>query len=789
MADDQVQSPNDKKGDAKLLEEARKRFKRAMEADDEQRKLRIADMRFHAGNSDNHYQWSEDAIRSRAPNGKLNRPMLTVNRLPQHTRQVTNEQRQNRPSIKVRAVDEKGDVKVAEVLNGVVRHVENNKNERYSGASVAYTTACEHQVIAGLGYFAIQTDYCDDESFDQDIFFRRIRNPNTIYEDPDIQTPEGRDRRFLFETDLVTEDEFERRFPDADKTEWTALSAEEYAHWYQVTEKMIRIANYWRVEESIEWLSQDADGNITRGPKKIEGAVASRKVRARKVMCYTINGTEVLERYEWPGRFIPFCRVVGNEYDIDGKVEVSGLVRNAKGAQQMYNWWQTSNAEMLGSATKSPWLTSKEAVKGHEDKWAAANQQNYAYLTYNQFDEDDRPLEKPERVAPAVPSAGYMQAMLTAADDIKATTGQYDASLGQRSNETSGRAIANRQRESDTANFHYMDNLAVAIEFAGQIIVEIAPKIYDTARVVRIIGEDGTEDYAQINPEIQRAVEQIQGGKEQYNLGVGKYDVVVTVGPSYATKRQEAAELAVQLTQANPAFGAATMDLMPKMLDMPYADEFQKRLRAMLPPQIQQAIGTEDEGEPLPPQVMMMMNQAKEAIGQAHGQLEAANAALQEKERELQALQAKASAADSATAMVKAEADIARAEADKFIAEKRVEEAALSVELAEAKATAAVAALAAERDRKAAEMDAEETQRRQDERAAILAPLNQLIEALQQSQTEMGGALAALHQQQQALAQSVVNKPGRVRIKAPSGRMYDAVRGEDGSVAVSPAAV
>lgn len=782
--------------DVKLLEEARKRFKRAVEAEDENRRLRKQDMEFHAGNSDNHYQWSDDAKRSRMPNGKLARPMLTVNKLPQHTRQVTNEQRQNRPAIKVRAVDDKGDIKVADVLNGIVRHVESNKNEKYSGAAVAYTTACEHQVISGLGYFAIATDYCDSDSFDQDIFFRRIRNPFTIYDDPDIQTPDGRDRKWLFETDLITEEEYQARFPDADQIEWSALGAEEFAHWFNVTEKKLRIANYWRVEETAQWLSLMPDGQIVKDSKKAEGAQQSRRVMDRKVVCYTLNGAEVLETTEWAGRFIPFCRVVGNEFDIDGKVEISGLVRNAKGAQMMYNWWVTNEAEFLGSSTKAPYIAAMEALQGFEEEWRTSNTQNHAVLHFNAFDEDGNPVPVPQRVAPVLPAAGFIQAKMGAADDIKSTTGQYDASLGQKSNETSGRAIANRQRESDTANFHYIDNLGFAIEFAGQIIVDLVPKIYDTERVVRIIGEDGTEDYAQIDPSMQVAVDKVLGRdgteQERYNLGVGKYDVVVSVGPSYATKRQESAELAVQLSQANPAFAAATMDLMPKMLDMPYADEFQKRARAMLPPQVQQAIGDEQGNEPLPPQAMAAIEQAKQMLGQAHGQIEALQQGLQEKESELQQAKAQAGEVDQMLAAAKTEGEQIKLEALRVekaaevqIAGMRVEEARLKLALAEQTAQHQVRMAGHEAGVAAAEKEAEmsepeegaEVEESAGHEQQEMSVLESLVGALQDIQARIAN-----------MEQQSASRPRSMRVRTPSGRLIEAAMGDDGTVSMNQVA-
>lgn len=620
MADYELKDAKEKgetKDDA-LLALAKAQFERVVTAEQENRTYMLDDFRFRAASPDNFYQWP-DAIRSKRetdPSGQ--RPCLTINKLPQHVNQVTNDIRQNRPAIKVIPVDDKADPEVAEVLNGVIRHI-----QYASDADIAYDTAADNQVVAGVGYIRVLTDYVDDESFDQDIKIERIRNIFTVYDDPDIIDPTGSDRKFLFITEMLSHKEFEAQYPDAEVVDWDVIGlGDPGARWYE--KDRVRVAEWWRCEYEMKTLHLWASGETTYDDEDavelgvaVEGEkpIKTREVNAKKVMFRKICGHQVLEESEWPGKYIPVARVVGNEYDIEGKITLSGLVRNAKDAQRMYNYWASQEVEMLALAPKAPFIGAAGQFEGYEHVWKNANTVNYAYLEYNPVvdtENGEQALPPPKRAVPPQPSSGILQAKMGAADDIKTTTGQYDASLGQKSNETSGKAILARQREGDIGTFQYVDNLSRAIRFVGRIIVDLIPKIYDTKRVARILGEDDGVDMATLDPSQQEAVRSVQDpqtGKELekiYNPGVGRYDVAVVVGPSYTTKRQEALDAMTQMVQGNPQLWQVIGDLLVKNQDWPGADDMAKRLKAMLPPQLQDKEGDEE----MPPQARQMLEQA-----------------------------------------------------------------------------------------------------------------------------------------------------------------------------------
>lgn len=594
--------PTKGNADADFLAVARARFKQSMDANSVSRASELDDLRFAAGSPDNGWQWPDQIRVGRQNDINGARPCLTINKLTQHIRQVTNDQRQNRPAIKVIPADDNGDVQVAEVYNGLIRHI-----EYMSNADIAYDTACENQVTIGEGYFRVLTDYCDDLSFEQDLKIARIRSSFSVYMDPMIQDPTGADQQWCFITETMSTDEFRAQYPKAADSDWDVQGiGDNLLQW--ITEDTVRIAEYFCYESEDVEIVLLADGTtLTKAEYDevfadfpIPPQIVNRRTSTIKKVIWTkINGAQVLERQEWMGKYIPIIRVVGNEYEVDGRMVVSGIVRNAKDAQRMYNYWVSNEAEMLALAPRAPFVVAAGQIEGFEDKWANANTTNYPYLEYNPISEEGVVVPSPQRVIPPMPSAGILQAKLGAADDIKGTTGQYDASLGQRSNETSGRAIAARQRSADVGTFHFIDNLSHAIRQCGRVLIDMIPKVYDTKRVARIIGEDGETSRVMIDPKAEapyQKVEQEDAILKIYNPTIGRYDVVVTVGPSFNSRRQEALDGMTALVQANPELWKVIGDLLVKSMDWPGSQEMADRIKKTIDPSL---LGGSDESPAL----------------------------------------------------------------------------------------------------------------------------------------------------------------------------------------------
>jgi hypothetical protein len=578
----------------------RHRLKMAQSAYSDSREDELDDLRFMAGSPDNQWQWPADVLATRGSvqGQTINaRPCLTINKLPQHVRQVTNEQRQNRPSGKVIPADDNADVQVAEIFNGVVRHI-----EYMSDADVAYDTACDNQVTYGEGYIRLLTEYCNDETFDQDIRIGRVRNSFSVYMDPTIQDPCGADAEWCFITEDILKEEYEREFPDATPISTLysqGVGDQGLSAWLQ--EDTIRIAEYfyYRHEKATLHLYPD-NQTAYRGTPQDKQLMAmfgkpirSREVDRKKVMWMKTNGYDVLQEREWAGKWIPVVRVIGNEWEVEGQMYISGLVRNAKDAQRMYNYWTSQEAEMLALAPKAPFIGYGGQFEGYEMQWKTANTTNWPYLEVNPdvTDGAGAVLPLPQRAPPPLPQTGLIQAKMGAADDIKGTTGQYDASLGMQGNERSGKAILAREKQGDVGTYHYVDNLARAIRHITRQIVDMIPKIYDTQRIARIIGVDGEVSMVKFNPSQPEPVKEIRDQmgaliEKVYNPSVGTYDVMVTTGPGYMTKRQEALDAMSMILQSNPQLWTVAGDLFIKNMDWPGAQEMAARFKKILDPKV-----------------------------------------------------------------------------------------------------------------------------------------------------------------------------------------------------------
>ena len=592
-----------------ILHQAKTAFERCSEAENHNRLTALEDIRFAKLNE----QWPDSVLKQREAE---QRPCLTINKMPAFIRQVVNDSRQNRPSIKVHPVDDMADKETAEVINGLIRNIEYSSN-----ADVAYDTSVECAVAGGFGYFRIGMDYAFDDAFDMDITIERVSNPFSVYGDPLSTAADSSDWNVGFVVNPMPRDEFKRQYEgkanvDFDSGAWEGVSDP----W--LDDDSVLVAEYWVREEIEREIVKLPDGRvfsreqIETDPDLLPVLVAmesgqitvqTRTAKSHKVMQYTVSGADVLETMEWPGRYIPIVPVYGDEFDVEGKRYFRSLIYNAKDAQRMFNYWRTTATELTALAPRAPYIGPEDAFKGNDNIWATANSKSHAFLPYKgNVPPQRQPLDSGV-------AAGALQEALNASDDMKAIIGLYDASLGARSNETSGRAILARQREGDVATFHFIDNLSRAIRHAGRILIDLIPKVYDTPRIVRILGEDGTEEAKPINQQYQKSPDEMkEPGQEQaimamHDLTAGKYDLTVTTGPSFTTRREEAAAQMTEFIRAFPPAAPVIGDILARNLDWPGADEIAKRLETINP--AKQAQG-------LPPQLMEAIKQGQQLIQQ-----------------------------------------------------------------------------------------------------------------------------------------------------------------------------
>lgn len=622
--------------DEDILEEAKEAFADARDSESDNRIAALDDLKFARLGE----QWTDAAIKLRGER----RPRLTINKLPAFIRQVVNDARQNKPSIKVRPVDNDADIHTAQVVNGIVRNIETASN-----ADIAYDTAADCAVTSSFGYFRIDVEYSHDDTFEKDLVFKPIANPFSVYGDSNSTGADTSDWNSAFVTEWIPCKEFKRKHPDADPSNWEDSGIGTMGPDWRTDDQVLQ-AEWWKREEvprkillvvTPDGHEQVIGEDVYEENKDffdvIEAKVqGEREVRSYKVKHRLLTGADVLETTDWAGRYIPISAVYGEEVNVEGKRILRSLIRDAKDPQRMVNYWKTTATELVALAPRSPWIGPEEAFQGEDsERWETANTENWDFLSY-------KGNVAPQRIPFTGIPAGAIQEALSASDDMKAVIGLYDASLGAKSNETSGKAIIARERQGDVSTFHFIDNLSRGIKHGGRILIDLIPHVYSGERIVRILGPEGQVATAKLGQRPQQDVSasppagipqkpgQMQpapgqpvpwppqapkmadGTEGAFDLSVGKYDLVVDVGPSYTTRRAEAAEQMMELIKSFPQAAPVIGDLVAKSLDWPGAQEIAERLHKMLPPQLQ----TGPDGQPLPPQPtgeMLKLQQEGEA--------------------------------------------------------------------------------------------------------------------------------------------------------------------------------
>jgi len=601
-----------------LLAKGKTAFERCQDAEKDNRLTALEDIRF----SRLEEQWPDNISRQRDTE---QRPCLTINKMPAFIRQVVNDARQNKPSIKVHPVDSGADPKTAEVINGLIRNIEYTSN-----ADVAYDTAIESSVAGGFGYWRVGMDYAYDDTFDMDLTIERVANQFSVYGDPDSMSADSSDWNVAFVVEPMRKAEFEAKYGSKKNADGDAVNVDfESDAWGDawgdagvwLDDETVMIAEWWRREEVERVIVKCSNGyvydkeefeadpdlqaGVAAGTLQI---VAERTTKSHKVTQIIMSGADILAVNDWPGRYIPIIPVYGDEIVVEGKRYLRSLIHSAKDAQRMFNYWRTTSTELVALSPRVPWVGRKGTFDSDADRWATANTTSHSYLEFD----TEMPQRQPLDVGPA---AGALQEALNAADDMKAIIGIYDASLGARSNETSGKAIMARQREGDVATFHFIDNLSRAIRHTGRILIDLIPKVYSDERIIRVLGEDGSPKSVQVNGQEPSPVIGPDGQPELdkegnpvfalHDLTAGKYDLTVTTGPSFTTRREEAAFQMTEFIRAFPAAAPVIGDILAMNLDWPGADEIADRLRSINP-------ALQNKG--LPPEVQQMIQQGQQAI-------------------------------------------------------------------------------------------------------------------------------------------------------------------------------
>lgn len=624
-----------------LLAEARERFDYSCEYNTENHDRQKEDTRFVWVKG---AQWDDEDSKAREGSGQ---PTLEASQLTQFIKQVVNDQRQNRPGILISPASGDASKQVADLLQGMIRHIEVD-----SQAEAAYDQAYEHAVTGGRGWIRVLTAYEEGETFDQKLLIKRVQDPLTVKEDPDYREPDGSDIGWCFITEKIGRKKFEKAYPDAQPLNWEGTS--EYGEWFDGADDVI-IADYYRRVKSSRTFVRMSDGMVgwlDELPKPLPPGIKverSREVEDWKVEWYKVaGGQQILETLEWPGKTIPVVPVPGNEVYVDGKRQFQGLIRRARDTQKMYNYLISAAAERVALAPKAPWVMAEGQDEGRENLWKNANRTANSRLVYKPVTIGDQLAPAPQRQPPVQAEMGLLNHAEMCKGDIKSILGMYESSLGQKGNETSGRAILAREKQSDNATFDFVDNLSRAIALVGRICVECIGKVYDTPRVVGIVQPDDTKKTVAINQPGAAPgspVDPFTGALQAIKINdvsQGKYAVTVKTGPSYATKRMESSESMIAFVQAVPQAMGVAADLIAKSQDWADAEVIGERLKFILPPEIRASIDAKEKGQmPPDPKLMQQMQQKDQQIQQMGQGLQQLQQLLAEAQKGTQAQMAK----------------------------------------------------------------------------------------------------------------------------------------------------
>lgn len=571
-------------------------------------------------------QWPQDIKNNRVQEG---RPCLTENRLLPFINKTVNEIRQARPTIIVRPVDSKADPKVAEILRGIIRNIES-----VSDADTAYDTAAYNAVSAGYGWIRVTTEYSDYKSFDQEVRIERILNPQSVYVDPNSQRLDASDAEYIFIYVDMTRDDFTEAYPDASIESFD--TADEEGEWE--TENNVRVAEYfykdYKTKNLIKYRLEVAGVTETKTeyeedmPENYKElgyiVLEEREVEVCSIKWCKLTNSEILEKSDFPGTYIPIVPVIGMETWLDNKRQVFSLIHQAKDPQRRFNYFMTASTELIALQPKAPYVGATGAFETNRRQWTDANRVNHATLEYDPVidEETGQAAPPPVRMPPPQGSMAMTQETIGAAEGIQSVLGIYASSIGAQSNEISGKAIISRQLQGDNATYHFVDNLSTAMKQVGRILVELIALIYTEQRIVRILGEDGTEGAVALNQPVRKegndyiAVGAGEEGESYFNLGLGKYDVIVEVGPSFATKQQEAANAIIEIARVKPEIMEVAGDLLIKALDIPNGDEIAKRIQTTMDPALL--------GDDIEAQRLQGLTKENQAINQENEQLKAA---------------------------------------------------------------------------------------------------------------------------------------------------------------------
>ncbi len=481
-----------------------------------------------------------------------NKPMMEFNKIHLSIIRIFNEYRNNRIDISFISKDGKDRDKLADTCSMLYR-----SDEQDSCAEEAYDNAFEEGVGGGIGAWRLRTCY-EDES-DEENDYQRVKielicdADSCVFFDLDAKRYDKADAKKCYLLTAMTREAYIEEYDD-DPASWPKEINQNEFDW--ATPDVVYIAELYIVEEKTEVIHvyrglDDTERRVSASELKEDETleevlnatgfheIRQKKIKKKRVHKYIMSGNSILEDCGYiAGQNIPIVPFYGKRWFVDNVERCMGHVRLAIDAQRLANMQRSKLAEIAAISNVKKAIMTPEQVAGHELRWAEDNIKNYPYLLVNPILDaaGNTTIIGPAAYtqSPEIPAA--MAALLQLTEqDMRDMLGNQEAGEQMQAN-LSGRAVELVQQRLDMQTFIYISNFAKSIKRSGEIWLSISKEIMvEKGRKLKGITEQNKSQTIELlKPTMDADGAQIV----ENDLSDAKFDLVVEVGPSSASKKQ-----------------------------------------------------------------------------------------------------------------------------------------------------------------------------------------------------------------------------------------------------------
>lgn len=553
-------------------------------------------------------QWEPEIVKN-----MKGRPMYTFDRCNPIVRSISGEMKQADFDIQVRPSGGDASKDTAKLLDGLVRNIENISN-----ASQVFGAAGKKMVEVGFDAWRVTTEWADGDSFDQDLFIRKIANSvDRVWFDTNAEMQSMEDASWAFVLQSMSPDAYDEKFPDGSKQsvgedrfsnshcqQAENIVVGEFLYKKPITIELVLMDNnkVYQVDDDFEKVVDDL--------KRLGvNEVKRRKRDSHKVFTRFFDGANWLKsEQETVFQWIPVIPTFGNFEISENKVIYHGVVQHLMDAQRVLNYAASRDIEEGALAPKDKLMITREQAAKDTATLETMNTNNHPAQLYTHVPNQPAPY----RLGGAQMNPGLQTTIATMGQMITESSGMFAANQGQQLANESGVALERLQNKGDIATVDYYDSQEVAICHTARIIIDAIPRLMDTERQQRILNEDGSFDMQILN---QTIIDEQSGDPVTLNdLSVGQYDVTCKVGPAFHSRQQETVKAITDIAKVDPSIIGLSADVLLNNIVAPGIDQIAARARAQMIQSgtIPQEQWTQEEAEKIAQQIEAQQNQPQE---------------------------------------------------------------------------------------------------------------------------------------------------------------------------------